>query len=51
MKISFKEWLEKRIKNESMTSTADVASFARPLVLQDEDKKKTHLLRRIRKDK
>jgi hypothetical protein len=49
--ISFKEWLEKRVvKNETMTSTADIANFSRPLVFQDEDKKKASVIRRMKKD-
>lgn len=58
--IKFTEWLQKKATNEmtasgsatgGMTSTADIAGFARPLALHDEDKKKTHLIRRIKKEK
>lgn len=55
--IKFKEWLDKRIAETTTssnvgggTSTADIAGFARPLVFQDEDKKKTHLIRRMKKE-
>jgi hypothetical protein len=57
----FAEWLEeKKATNEmtasgaatgGMTSTADIAGFARPLQFHDEDKKKTHLVRRMKKEK
>lgn len=58
--IKFTEWLEKKATNEmtssgsaagGMTSTADIAGFARPLALHDDDKKKTHMIRRMKKEK
>jgi hypothetical protein len=59
--IKFTEWLEKRVPTVEMTSsgsatggmtsTADIAGFARPLQLHDDDKKKTHLVRRMKKEK
>ena len=51
--ITFKEWLKNRelIKNETGTSTANIAVFARPLVFNDDKNKKTHIIRRIPKNK
>jgi hypothetical protein len=50
--ISFKEWLEKRIAKNEMTtsgggtSTGDIAGFSRPLL---QDTKKTAMIRRVKK--
>jgi Uri superfamily endonuclease len=44
--MKFSEWLIQRDqKNETATSTADVAGFARPLGSTDDEKKKSHLFR------
>ena len=44
----FSEWLVKREarQDETMTSTGDVANFARPLQFNDDNKKKSSVLRR-----
>jgi hypothetical protein len=45
--MKFSEWLIQREQkqNETITSTADVAGFARPLGSIDDEKKKSHIFR------
>lgn len=56
--IKFSEWIKQKESTNEMTSTsggststADIANYARPLVFSDKNNKKTHIIRKIKKEK